>query len=62
LNPGSLDTSGEHLAGFKCPRGVFFTTELPRNAAQKVLKKELQRDILGGESIGFKGPRIQGFE
>ena len=45
-----IDFCRDRLAGFKCPRGVFFTTELPRNAAQKVLKKKLQRDILGGES------------
>jgi len=31
----------EHLASFKCPRSVFFTDELPRNAAQKIMKKKL---------------------
>ncbi len=32
----------DRLADFKCPRDVLFVSELPRNAAQKVLKKELQ--------------------
>ena len=29
------------LAGYKCPKQVFFTDGLPRNASGKVLKKEL---------------------
>jgi len=32
----------KHLAGFKCPRALFFIDGLPRNAAQKVLKNELE--------------------
>lgn len=37
------DFCKNRLAGFKCPRSVFLVNELPRNAAQKVVKKELQR-------------------
>jgi fatty-acyl-CoA synthase len=33
----------EHLASFKCPRSVIFTSELPRNAAQKIMKEELKK-------------------
>lgn len=32
----------EHLAHFKCPRSVEFTTELPRTTTGKVLKRELR--------------------
>jgi len=38
----------EQLADFKCPREIFLVKELPRNAAQKVLKKELQVLYLKG--------------
>lgn len=32
----------ERLADFKCPREFFIVMELPRNAAQKIMKSELQ--------------------
>lgn len=35
---------GERLAGYKKPKEVFFTDELPRNAMGKVLKEELKRN------------------
>ncbi|RRO20659.1 fatty-acid--CoA ligase [Saccharopolyspora rhizosphaerae] len=35
----------EHLAGYKCPRQVLIVPELPRNAAGKVLKRELQQRV-----------------
>ena len=38
----------EHLAGYKKPTYVAFVDELPRNAAGKVLRRELKR--LHGES------------
>nr|WP_242587269.1 hypothetical protein [Streptomyces sp. MST-110588] len=37
----------ERLAHFKVPKRVLFVDELPRNAAGKVLKREL-RDRFGG--------------
>jgi long-chain acyl-CoA synthetase len=30
-----------HLAGFKCPREIVPVSEIPRNAAQKTVRKEL---------------------
>lgn len=33
----------ERLAAFKCPRAVIFTSELPRNAAQKIMKEEIRK-------------------
>ena len=40
-----LDFCRERLAAFKCPRSVAFLPELPRNAAQKVMKQELKRTL-----------------
>lgn len=37
------------IAEFKIPKRVFFLEEFPRNAAGKVLKKELQKKITAGE-------------
>jgi acyl-CoA synthetase (AMP-forming)/AMP-acid ligase II len=38
----------DHLASYKKPKRVVFVDELPRNAAGKILKREL-RDRLGDE-------------
>ena len=38
-----MDFCRECLASFKCPRSVIFTSELPRNAAQKIMKEELKK-------------------
>jgi acyl-CoA synthetase (AMP-forming)/AMP-acid ligase II len=38
-----MDFCRKRLAGFKCPRVVTFTPELPRNAAQKIMKQELKK-------------------
>ncbi len=38
-----LEFCRKHLAGFKCPRAVFFTDILSKNASNKVSKKELQK-------------------
>jgi fatty-acyl-CoA synthase len=38
-----IDFCRERLAAFKCPRSVIFIPELPRNAAQKVMKQELKK-------------------
>jgi len=38
-----MDFCRERLAGFKCPRVVTFIPELPRNAAQKIMKQELKK-------------------
>jgi acyl-coenzyme A synthetase/AMP-(fatty) acid ligase len=34
------------LAHYKCPTSVVFTTQLPRNASGKLLKRELRRVYL----------------
>jgi len=39
----------DHLASYKKPKQVFFVDELPRNAAGKILKREL-RDRLQEKS------------
>ena len=41
----------EHLAHYKCPTSVVFTTQLPRNASGKLLKRELRRVYLEELSI-----------
>jgi long-chain acyl-CoA synthetase len=40
----------QRLAGYKLPRAVEFVDELPRNAAGKVLKRELRARYAGGPS------------
>ncbi len=41
----------EHLAGYKCPRGVTFrSTPLPRNPIGKILKRELRRTLREDEA------------
>jgi len=41
-----IETARQHLAVFKCPKQIFMVESLPRNAAGKVLRKEL-RKLLG---------------
>jgi acyl-CoA synthetase (AMP-forming)/AMP-acid ligase II len=41
----------ERLAGYKCPKIVEFVTVLPRNAAGKVLKRELREPSHGAERL-----------
>lgn len=33
----------ENLAKYKCPQSVYFVSELPQNAAGKILKTELRK-------------------
>jgi fatty-acyl-CoA synthase len=33
------------LASFKCPKHIFFVDDLPRNAAGKILKRELREEF-----------------
>ena len=40
----------EHLAGYKIPRSVSFTDEIPRNASGKILKKQLRQPFWAGRS------------
>lgn len=35
----------EHLANFKIPKHIYFINELPKNAANKVLKRKLKKEI-----------------
>jgi fatty-acyl-CoA synthase len=51
--PDLLDHCRARLAGYKVPKGVTFSTELPRNASGKVLKRELRAVIAeSGEMTG----------
>ena len=50
LRPGSAVTSSElverlrgGLAAYKCPKEIFFTSSLPKNAVGKVLRKDLRQ-------------------
>ena len=44
-----IESARQHLAGFKSPKQIFIVDSLPRNAAGKVLRKEL-RKIFGPSS------------
>ena len=37
----------EHLAGYKMPRSVTWSPELPKTGSGKILKRELARPVLG---------------
>ena len=57
LSPGSALTAPEitafareHLAGYKVPRSVEFTGELPRTGSGKVLKRQLRAPYWAGRS------------
>jgi acyl-CoA synthetase (AMP-forming)/AMP-acid ligase II len=36
----------EHVAGYKVPRHITFTTELPKTGSGKVLKRQLRTEVL----------------
>ena len=40
----------QHLAGYKCPRSVSFTAELPRTGSGKLLKRELRAPYWAGHA------------
>ncbi len=42
---GIIRLCQENLAGYKKPRGVVFMDELPKNAAGKILKRELRDQV-----------------
>ena len=45
-SPATIKTHlKEHLANFKIPKDIYFIDELPKNAANKVLKRKLKEDI-----------------
>jgi len=48
--PDLIAFARTHIAGFKCPKSVDFTDELPRNPSGKVLKKDL-RKLYWGEGV-----------
>jgi len=33
----------QHMAGFKCPKRIIFTQDLPKNPSGKLLKRELRQ-------------------
>jgi fatty-acyl-CoA synthase len=33
----------QHMAGFKCPKRIIFTKDLPKNPSGKLLKRELRQ-------------------
>jgi fatty-acyl-CoA synthase len=41
-----LEHCAGHLSGFKIPKKVVFTQNLPRNASGKILKRELRLSLL----------------
>jgi long-chain acyl-CoA synthetase len=45
-----LAYGSEHLAGYKIPRSVSFTDEIPRNASGKILKKILRQPFWAGRT------------
>jgi acyl-CoA synthetase (AMP-forming)/AMP-acid ligase II len=56
-SPGSSLTAGEitafareNLAGYKVPRSVDFTGELPRTGSGKVLKRQLRAPFWAGRT------------
>jgi fatty-acyl-CoA synthase/long-chain acyl-CoA synthetase len=40
----------QHLAGYKCPRSVSFTAELPRTGSGKLLKRQLRTPFWAGHT------------
>jgi acyl-CoA synthetase (AMP-forming)/AMP-acid ligase II len=38
-----IETARQHIAGYKLPKSVEFTTIIPRNAAGKILRRELRK-------------------
>jgi long-chain acyl-CoA synthetase len=44
---GLIDHVAGHLARYKCPRKVLFVDDLPRNAAGKLIRRELEGTIIG---------------
>jgi long-chain acyl-CoA synthetase len=44
---GVIDHACEFLARYKCPSKVLFVDELPRNAAGKLIRRELEGTVIG---------------
>lgn len=43
------------LAGYKCPKNIFFTDDLPKSGAGKVLRKELRKQYGSVAASGVRG-------
>lgn len=43
-----IDYSRDYLASYKCPSKVIFVDHLPRNAAGKLIRRELEGTVIGG--------------
>src|SRR5271169_1832765 len=47
---GVITYARQHLAAYKCPRSVSFTSELPRTGSGKLLKRELRAPYWAGHT------------
>ena len=45
-----IDYARQHLAGYKCPRSVSVTGELPRTGSGKLLKRQLRAPYWAGHT------------
>ena len=43
-----IDYARDYLASYKCPTKVLFVDSLPRNAAGKLIRRELEGTVIGG--------------
>jgi long-chain acyl-CoA synthetase len=48
--PDVIGFAREHLAGYKVPRSISFTDELPRTGSGKLLKRQLRAPYWAGRT------------
>ncbi len=49
---GLVEWARAHLAGYKLPRSVSFTSEIPRNGSGKIMKRDLRAPYWAGHATG----------